>query len=157
MTPGSGSLFTELDRKILLEINPELALAVYLAAENASLRLRVIEGLRTRERQAELVRTGASRTLNSRHLTGHAVDIVPLVEGEVRWDWPLFYPIAAAMRRASIKLEIPIRWGGVWDKPLAELPENPDDIQDAQSDYVTRVRAAGKKPFLDGPHFELPA
>jgi peptidoglycan L-alanyl-D-glutamate endopeptidase CwlK len=73
----------------------------------------VIEGLRTRERQKELVASGASQTMNSRHLTGHAVDLAAWV-GEIRWDWPLYHKIAEAMKHAAAEDGIHIEWGGDW-------------------------------------------
>jgi peptidoglycan L-alanyl-D-glutamate endopeptidase CwlK len=93
----------------------------------------VTEGLRTRDRQARLVAIGASRTMNSRHLTGHAVDLAYWLDdgdatvehGEIRWDWPLYEQIGAAMKVAAKELGVPITWGGDWTS------------------------------FRDGPHFEL--
>ena len=89
----------------------------------------VIEGLRSRARQQELVNRGASRTMNSRHLTGHAVDIVPLDDrGRISWDWPLYYPLAAAVKQAAQEVGVPVTWGGDWrtfkDGPHWELPRN---------------------------------
>lgn len=85
----------------------------------------ITEGLRTPARQSALVRAGASRTLKSRHLTGHAVDVAALVEGQVRWDWPLYVRIAEAFKAAAKELETPIIWGGDWptlrDGPHFEL------------------------------------
>lgn len=153
---SGASLFTDKDRAALDLINAQLALVVYLAAEKCPVRMMVVEGVRTERRQAELVRSGASHTMHSRHLTGHAVDLAPIVDGTVRWDWPLFFPIAAAMRYAAIKLNVPVRWGGLWDTPLAQLPEAAADIEHAQADYVARCRAMGQRPLLDGPHFEIP-
>lgn len=71
----------------------------------------VIEGLRSLERQEQLVASGASRTMNSRHLTGHAVDIVPY---PLSWDWPLYYPIADAMKQSANELNVDLEWGGDW-------------------------------------------
>lgn len=150
------SLLSQASRTKLDQINQQLALVVYMAAESCPLALTVVEGLRTERRQAELVRTGASRTMYSRHITGNAVDLAPVVDGEVRWDWPLFFTIAASIRAAAIKLCVPIRWGGVWDTPLSSLPETSDAIHDAQIEYVSRVKERGGRPFLDGPHFEIP-
>jgi peptidoglycan L-alanyl-D-glutamate endopeptidase CwlK len=48
-------------------------------------RLPIQEGLRTRERQVEVVARGASRTMRSRHLAGHAVDLVALGGSEISW------------------------------------------------------------------------
>lgn len=85
----------------------------------------VTEGLRTTARQRELFNAGATRTLNSRHLTGHAVDLAVLVGKEVRWDWPLYDALGQVMKRAAEAEEVAITWGGDWPR------------------------------FRDGPHFEL--
>lgn len=85
----------------------------------------VTEGRRTEARQAQLVAAGASRTMNSRHLTGHAVDLAVVVGKEVRWDWPLYKELADAVKSAAATLGVDITWGGDW------------------------------KSFKDGPHFEL--
>ena len=85
----------------------------------------VTEGLRTRARQAALVKAGASRTWRSRHLTGHAIDVAALVDGQVRWDWPLYPRIAAAFKAAAARQGTAIVWGGDWptrrDGPHFEL------------------------------------
>lgn len=107
-------------------VHPDLVRVVQRAIELTTVDFTITEGLRTVERQEELFKAGASTTMNSRHLTGHAVDLAALVGGKVRWDWPLYFKIAEAMREAS-KLEgVPIEWGGDWKK------------------------------FKDGPHFQLP-
>lgn len=85
----------------------------------------VTEGLRTKARQVQLVKAGASATMNSRHLTGHAVDLVARVGGMVRWDWPLYGRLAEVMKGAAVELKIDLVWGGDWVK------------------------------LRDGPHFEL--
>jgi hypothetical protein len=71
----------------------------------------VIEGIRHINRQRELVKSGASTTMNSRHLTGHAVDIAPY---PLSWEWEYFYPIADAMKQAAEELDIDLEWGGDW-------------------------------------------
>ncbi len=112
----------------LTGVHPDLARVVKLAAQRMddSMEFIVTEGVRTVTRQAELVKAGASRTMKSRHLTGHAVDLAPLIGGEVRWDWPPFYRIADAMKAAAKDLIVPITWGGEWvsfrDGPHWELP-----------------------------------
>ncbi len=113
----------------------------------------VHDGIRTLKEQQELVNRGASQTLKSRHITGHAVDLVPYVNGKLRWEWEPIYKIADAVRTAAEKKGIPIRWGGCWDRILTGTDDPPDDLV---ADYATRRRKAGKKAFLDGPHFELP-
>lgn len=74
----------------------------------------VLEGMRTIERQRELVAAGRSQTMNSRHLTGHAVDLAPWIGGTVREDWPPYYKIADAMKRAAKDVNVSIQWGGDW-------------------------------------------
>jgi len=75
---------------------------------------RVHEGLRTIETQREYVKRGASRTLNSRHLTGHAIDFVPLVGGKDNWKWPAFWPIVECFERAAYELGVEIECGARW-------------------------------------------
>lgn len=106
-------------------VHPDLVKVVEKAITLTEIDFRVTEGLRSKTRQIELVNKGASKTLNSRHITGHAVDVVALIGGSVRWDWPLYDKIAKAFKQASKELNIPIVWGGDW------------------------------KTFKDGPHFEL--
>ena len=100
--------------------------AVLMAERGDGLGFVVTEGRRTTMRQAELVKAGASRTMNSRHMTGHAVDLAATVGGEVRWDWSLYRTLAGVIKEvAKERGGIPLVWGGDW------------------------------KSFPDGPHFEL--
>ena len=113
-------------RAKLIGVHPELAAVVKRAITITTVDFKVLEGLRTEGRQLELYRAGATKTMNSRHLSGHAVDLGALVDGQVRWDWPLYNVIAEAMKQAAAELHTPIEWGGDW------------------------------KTFKDGPHFQLP-
>jgi peptidoglycan LD-endopeptidase CwlK len=106
-------------------VHPRLVALVKEASALTPVDFVVTEGVRTRQRQQALVRAGASRTMASRHLTGHAVDVAALVDGQVRWDWPLYPRIAAAFKAAAARQGTPIVWGGDW------------------------------KTLRDGPHFEL--
>lgn len=92
-------------------VHPDLVAVVKRAIEITEQDFSVIEGLRSYERQRELVNKGASKTMNSRHLTGHAVDIAPY---PLSWDWQYFYPIADAMKDAAQELGIDLEWGGDW-------------------------------------------
>ena len=114
----------------------------------------VTEGLRSQLRQEQLVKTGASRTMQSRHLTGHAVDLAATVAGEVRWDLGLYYRLALAMRRAAVEEAVPINWGGCWEA-LNALPDSEEALGRAVASYASRSKQAGRKPLIDGPHFEL--
>lgn len=111
------------DMQRLAGVHPDLVRVISRAREAAD--FIVTEGLRTEARQRQLVAAGASQTMHSRHLTGHAVDLAALVDGTVRWDWPLYDRLALAVKRAAVEEEVAIVWGGDWPK------------------------------FRDGPHFEL--
>lgn len=112
--------------KNLQGVCDDLVRVVRRAAEITTVDFVVTEGLRTKERQAQLVAKGASRTMQSKHLVGRAVDLAPVIDGVVRWDWPPFYNLADAMKAAALELGVRIAWGGDWGS------------------------------FKDGPHFELP-
>ena len=113
-------------RERLVGVHPDLIIVFATAIQRTDIDFTVLEGVRTLERQKQLVASGASKTLKSRHLTGHAVDIAPLVDGEVRWDWPLYDKLAVTIKKAAENCGIPIEWGGDW------------------------------RTFKDGPHWQLP-
>lgn len=92
-------------------VHPDLVAVVKEAIKITKQDFTVIEGLRTTERQRELVAQGKSKTMNSRHLTGHAVDIAPW---PISWDWDKFYDIEEAMKEAARDLDVEIEWGGDW-------------------------------------------
>jgi peptidoglycan L-alanyl-D-glutamate endopeptidase CwlK len=123
-------------------VHPDLVRVVRKAALLSDLDFTVLEGLRTVERQKQLVSQGASKTMNSRHITGHAVDLAPMIGGKVRWDWPLYHKLGEVMRAASLAEKIPIRWGGTWK--LLSAIEGP---------ITSKILS---RSFPDGPHFELP-
>lgn len=102
-------------------IHPDLVKVVELAIQLTKQDFTVIEGLRSLSRQEELYRKGHSTTLNSRHLTGHAVDIVPWVNGSVSWDWKYYTEVKLAMFEAAKELDVDIEWGGNWKK----FPDGP--------------------------------
>lgn len=95
-------------------VHPDLVRVVRRAIEITSVDFAVIEGLRTVKRQRELVAKGASKTMNSRHLSGHAVDLVPMVAGKPVWKMELCGKVAAAMKQAAKEEMVPIEWGGDW-------------------------------------------
>lgn len=113
-------------RNRLADVHSDLIRVVERAITLTSIDFGVSEGLRSKDRQRELLASGATTTMNSRHLTGHAVDLVAYVGGRVAWDWPLYDQIGEAMKMAALEEGVQIEWGGDW------------------------------KSFKDGPHFQLP-
>lgn len=134
-------------------VHPDLVAVVQRAIELTVQDFAVHDGIRTLAEQQKLLAAGASKTLDSRHLTGHAVDLVPVINGKLRWEWDPIYLIAEAVRVAARERQTPIRWGGAWDVDFTASTESPEDLV---ADYVSRRRAAGQRAFIDGPHFELP-
>ena len=108
-------------RARLIDVHPDLVRVVERAIQITPVDFTVLEGRRTPDRQAQLVTAGASQTMNSRHLTGHAVDLGAWIDGEVRWDWPLYYKIADAMKKAAHELDVKIVCGVDWKK----FPDGP--------------------------------
>jgi peptidoglycan L-alanyl-D-glutamate endopeptidase CwlK len=117
------------DRERLVGVHPDLVLIVSVAAQlyKPAGRFIVVEGLRTLERQRELFQSGKSQTMKSRHLTGHAVDLAPMVDIDndgdldLTWEHKHFYPIVDAMRASVAAAGKPIEWGGDW-KSFVDLP-----------------------------------
>ena len=138
----------------LTGVHPDLYLVVRRAIDVTPVDFTVLEGLRSVSRQKEMMEQGKSRTMRSRHLTGHAVDVGAWVEGQIDWSWDFYPKIASAFREISIATHIPVVWGAVWDRTLSELS---DDLEAEITAYKKRQRARGiKKPLIDGDHFELP-
>ena len=108
-------------------VHPDLVAVVSRAIRITNQDFSVIEGLRSKSRQRELVNSGASQTMNSRHLTGHAVDIVPYGVSDI-WDWDYYWDIEEAMKTAAHELNVDLDWGGDWrsfkDGPHWELSWN---------------------------------
>jgi peptidoglycan L-alanyl-D-glutamate endopeptidase CwlK len=145
-----------LSNKSLAQLNAvhvDLATVVKRAIEETRLDFTVIDGLRTEQEQKVNVANGVSKTMKSRHLTGHAVDLVPYVDGRLRWEWTAICTIAEAVRKAALAQAIPIRWGGAWNQMLTDSEADPGDMM---ANYVLARQTAGRKAFLDGPHYELP-
>ncbi len=140
-------------RNNLVGVHPYLIYVVENAITQTKVDFAVTQGLRTVEHQRELVRTGASQTMNSKHLTGHAVDVVAYIGNRISWELNLYDDIADAFRLAAIEIDVPIRWGGAWHIP--DIREWDGTMQDAMDSYIDERRRAGKRPFIDGPHFEI--
>ena len=144
-------------RAKLAGVHPRLVAVVERAITISKQDFAVTDGVRTLEEQQRLVRRGASKTLNSRHRRqadgfGHAVDLVPFLNGGPRWEWPLIWAVAQAVDSAATELGVRLTWGAVWDRTMLDYGGSPAALQAAVDAY--KVRHAGAD-FLDGPHYQL--
>lgn len=107
------------------QAHPDLKRLMLEAAKRCPVDFEISEVRRSKQRQQQLVDAGASQTLRSRHLTGHAADIYCTVDGKLRWDWPLYARAAVHIKSVAASLGIKIVWGGDWrtlrDGPHYEL------------------------------------
>lgn len=183
---ANGYYFGEKSRRLLSDVHPHLVQVAELALSLSTVDFGVHCGSRTHQQQVIMKNSGASRTLKSRHVINprtnggngfsHAIDVHPYIEhlgGDI-WDWPLYYPIADSFRKAALKLKIPIRWGGIWNKYQdgswisQDLRKITGDLESVRNQYISDYQKTHtsvdpvtgevevRQPLSDGPHFELP-
>jgi len=140
-----------LDR--LIGVDPRLAAVVKAAIHTTKVDFGVICGMRTLEEQKDLVAKGASQTMKSKHLQGYAVDLMAYCGKRASWELNLYDDIADAMAVAAKDVDVPIRWGASWTVPNIAYFEG--TMEDAMNSYIDERRTQGRRPFIDGPHFEL--
>lgn len=134
-------------------VKPELVEVVKRAIELTTVDFGVTEGLRTVETQKRYVETGKSQTMNSKHLTGDAVDLVAYIDGQVSWELNVYDNIADAMKAAAIEKGVGVKWGAAWNVP--DIRNWEGSMEDAMNHYIDERRTQGRRPFIDAPHFEL--
>tara|TARA_R110000822_G_scaffold95661_1_gene218445 strand:- start:3 stop:458 length:456 start_codon:yes stop_codon:yes gene_type:complete len=113
----------------------------------------VIQGLRTIEMQKALVAKGASQTMKSKHLDGNAVDLMAYVGGRGSWELNLYDDLADAMKEGANAVGCKIRWGAAWH--IDSIGQHEGTMEEAMNGYIDLRRAQNRRPFIDGPHFEL--
>ena len=113
----------------------------------------VICGLRTIEEQRKLVDKGASKTMKSKHIGGNAVDLMAYIGSRGSWELNLYDDLADSMKEAAIDLGVPVRWGAAWH--INDIREWDGTMEEAMNAYIDLRRSQGRRPFIDGPHFEL--
>jgi len=134
-------------------IKNELHTIVCEAIRHSTVDFGVICGKRSEAEQRELVAKGASQTMKSKHLTGDAVDLMAYVGSRASWELNLYDDIADAMKQAAKNNNVKIRWGAAWH--IDNFAEYEGTAEDAMNDYIDLRRSQGRRPFIDGPHFEL--
>lgn len=134
-------------------VNEKLVDVVKRAIEITRVDFGVIEGVRTPERQQELVWRGASQTLKSKHIGGLAVDLLAYSGGRGSWELSFYDDIADAMKLAAIENTVSLRWGAAWN--VQDLTNWMGTSEEAMNYYIDTRRGQGRRPFIDAPHFEL--
>ena len=113
----------------------------------------VICGMRTTKEQEALVAKGASQTMKSKHLVGRAVDLMAYVDGKGCWELNVYDDLCDAMKTAAQELDIAVKWGAAWSE--GDIRTYPGTSEDAMMKYIDLRRSQSRRPFIDGPHFEL--
>lgn len=164
----------DLSEKRLKGVHPDMQKVVRAAIAKLKSDVLVVEGLRTVSRQKKLVAKGASKTMNSRHITGHAVDLCAMSDGALSWGSPNAPKIAKAMKDAATAAKVELDWGGDWksfvDTPHFELDwgsypkqdvswqeARPAPIKDAVKKAATETTKAAKKAPFTMPAFVVTA
>ena len=134
-------------------LDPRLVAVVKSAIHSSKIDFGVICGMRTLEEQRELVEKGASQTMKSKHLQGYAVDLMAYIGSRGSWELNLYDDIADAMAESAREIDVPIRWGAAWN--VSNIAQFTGDMEDAMNHYIDERRSQNRRPFIDGPHFEL--
>ena len=137
----------------LITVEPQLQSVVRRAIELTKVDFGVIEGIRTVERQKELVAKGASKTTKSKHIEGRAVDLMAYIDGRGCWELNIYDDIADAMKQAAIEADVGLVWGAAWN--VDDIREWEGSMKEAMNYYIDTRREQGRRPFIDAPHFQL--
>lgn len=141
----------------LVGVHPKLVAVVKKAIQLTTVDFAVTDGVRTLAEQKKLVTSGASKTMKSKHLIqadgyGHAVDLVPWINGGPRWEWGPIWHIAQAIDQVATEQGVRLIWGAVWDRTLMDIGGSPAALQSAVEHYKQRHPGPD---FIDGPHYQL--
>ena len=134
-------------------VDERLIAVVKSAIHKTKIDFGVICGMRTLEEQRALVEKGASQTMKSKHLEGLAVDLMAYIGSRGSWELNLYDDIADAMAEAAREVDVPIVWGAAWTVP--NIAQFDGTMEDAMNSYIDERRAQNRRPFIDGPHFQI--
>ena len=133
-------------------VDSNLVAVVKRAIELTKVDFGVIYGMRTEEEQKKLVAAGKSQTMKSNHLVGKAVDLMAYVDGAACWELNVYDDLCDAMKAAAEELGTPVKWGAAWSE--GDIRTYTGTAEDAMMKYIDLRRSQGRRPFIDGPHFE---
>ena len=145
-------------KKKLEGVHPDMVAVVERAIELTKVDFGVTYGVRTVEEQEKLVASGRSQTMKSKHLIqdsgySHAVDVVAYDGSNVIWELNVYDDICDAFKKAALDLGVAVKWGAAWSE--GDIRSYKGTAEDAMNAYVDLRSSQGRRPFIDGPHFEL--
>ena len=134
-------------------VDANLVAVTKRAIELTKIDFGVIYGMRTIQEQEKLVAAGKSQTMKSKHLVGRAVDLMAYVDGKGCWELNVYDDLCDAMKEAAKELGVAIKWGAAWSE--GDIRTYEGTAEEAMMKYIDLRRSEGRRPFIDGPHFEL--
>ena len=139
-------------------VHPDMVAVVERAIELTKVDFGVTYGVRSLAEQEKLVASGRSQTMKSKHLIqdsgySHAVDVVAYDGSDVVWEINVYDDICDAFKQAAIEKGVAVKWGAAWSE--GDIRSYEGTAEDAMNAYIDFRRGQGRRPFIDGPHFEL--
>ena len=139
-------------------VHPVLVDTVKRAIQVSKVDFGVIYGVRSLAEQKRLYEAKRSQTMKSKHLVqedgySHAVDLMAYDGSDPSWDIVMYDDIADAMKQAAIETGAKICWGAAWH--IDDIAKWDGTMEQAMNAYVDLRRSSGRRPFIDGPHFQL--
>jgi len=143
-------------------VHPDLVEVMKKSIEISDIDFGISCGVRTKKEQARLVASGASKTMNSKHLPqevdgfSHAIDIFCYVDGRLSWELPCYWKAGDAILKASRELGVKLCWGACWHiENLLHVDHHKKSCEVLCNEYVDLRRSQGRTPFVDSPHWQL--
>ena len=145
-------------KKKLDGVHPDMVAVVERAIELTDVDFGVTYGVRTLAEQKKLVASGRSQTMKSKHLIqdsgySHAVDVVAYDGKDVVWEINVYDNICDAFKQAAIEKDVAVKWGAAWSE--GDIRSYKGTAEFHMNRYIDLRRSQGRRPFIDGPHFEL--
>ena len=139
-------------------VHPIMVDTVKRAIELSKVDFGVIYGVRSLAEQKRLYEAKRSQTMKSKHLVqedgySHAVDLMAYDGSDPSWDIVMYDDIADAMKEAAIETGAKICWGAAWH--INDIAEWSGTMEQAMNAYIDLRRSQSRRPFIDGPHFQL--
>ena len=139
-------------------VHPDMVAVVERAIELTKVDFGVTYGVRSLAEQEKLVASGRSQTMKSKHLIqdsgySHAVDVVAYDGSDVVWEINVYDDICDAFKQAAEEKGVAVKWGAAWSE--GDIRSYEGTAEDAMNAYIDLRRGQGRRPFIDGPHFEL--